>query len=271
MQRVLRGTSATISVTWLDSEGSAASAPGPVTVGVTRADGSEVVAPGTATTAGPGVGQYTFTLTAAQTALLDELSAVWSAGGSTRTTTIEVVGGYYFSVAEARSTDASLADPARYPTAEVVAARTEVEEEFERICAVSFVPRFRRAEVRGRLLPDPLIRTLRSVTVGNVAYTTDQVAAVAADRAGVVRLPSGAVVGYEHGWDAPPADLRRAAITRLRSRLNAAKSAIPDRAASFTVAEGGTYRLNTAGENKTGIDDIDAVLAGYHHRYPAVG
>jgi hypothetical protein len=266
VQRVLRGTSATVEVEWLDSEGSAVPPP-TVTVGVTRANGTVLVPAGTVTAPN---GSYT--LTPAQTALLDELTLTWTSVDSVRTATVEVVGGFYFSLAQARSVDRSLEDVSRYPTAEVLATRQEVEEEFEAICEVSFVPRFRRAVLRGRVLPDPLVRRIRSVSVGGVAYTAAQVAAVSFDPAGVVNLPTRgeAVIEYEHGWDAPPADLRRAAITRLRSRLNAAKSAIPERATSFSFTEGGGYRLDTPGEHKTGIPDVDAVLERYQHRSPVV-
>ncbi len=272
MQRILRGTTATLRWTKLDADGSPTAAVPTTTVEVRRADGNVLVAAGTATQAGSSASERTFALTSAQTALLDVLTAVWTDGDVVQETRVEIVGGFYFSLAQARSVDRSLEDVSRYPTAEVLATRQEVEEEFEAICEVSFVPRFRRVVLRGRALPDPLVRRIRSVNVGGVAYTAAQVAAVSFDPAGIVNLPTRgeATIEYEHGWDAPPADLRRAAITRLRSRLNAAKSAIPERATSFSFTEGGGYRLDTPGEHKTGIPDVDAVLERYQRRSPVV-
>ncbi|MGL1227153.1 hypothetical protein ACSTKV_22890, partial [Vibrio parahaemolyticus] len=52
------------------------------------------------------------------------------------------------------------------------------------------------------------------------------------------------VIEYTAGWDAPPAELKDAALLRLRSVLNRATTIVPNRATSF-VAEGGvTYRLD---------------------------
>ncbi|MGF1954189.1 hypothetical protein, partial [Lactococcus lactis] len=74
------------------------------------------------------------------------------------------------------------------------------------------------------------------------------------------------VIEYTAGWDAPPAELKDAALLRLRSVLNRATTIVPNRATSF-VAEGGvTYRLDTAAAFKTGIPDVDAVYDRYSTR-----
>lgn len=288
-QQILRGVAGTLSWQNLGSDGEAAAPAGAVTVTVTRADGT-AIATGAATS-GTGSDPRTYTLTAANNGVLDLLTVVWTdAGdGSTHTTYVEVVGGYYFTVAEARASDASLTDTSKYPTAAIVAARREVEEEFERICQVAFVPRFATVTFDGSggaslLLDRSPIRAIRSVrdyTDGDsyTAWTVDELAAIvltewgsATSRAGkTFRAGSqNLVVAFEHGMTRPPAEVKRAALTRLRSRLNWAKSGIPDRATSFSVAEGGTYQLSTAGAFSTGIPDVDAVLARYSRRVPGV-
>jgi hypothetical protein len=45
-----------------------------------------------------------------------------------------------------------------------------------------------------------------------------------------------------------------------------AKTGVPDRAISFQVADGGSYRLAMPGAYSTGIPEIDAVYARYSLR-----
>ncbi len=44
------------------------------------------------------------------------------------------------------------------------------------------------------------------------------------------------------------------------------KTGIPTTASSFTVADGGTYRLDLPGAWKTGLPQVDAVYARYSRR-----
>ena len=286
-QRVLRGVAASLSFTNVDQNGTPVAAAGAVTAGVTRADGTEVLAAGSATTSG-GTGVYLRALTAAQTALLGQLTATWTDAGdsSTHTTTVEVVGGYYFSLAEARAADTTLADDTRYPDATVLRFRQQVEVECEEICGQAFVPRYRRVRVDGNgsnglLLPDPRARAVRSLRIYSgiayQAYSADELADLVVTDAGEVLRSSGAVfpsgddnilVEYEHGWDAPPADLKEAALTRLRYRLTAARSAIPDRATSMQTEGGMTFRLDRPDRRKTGIPEVDATYGRYSATSP---
>lgn len=266
-QRILRGVAAQLTLGLLDADGAAADAAGALTVEVRRSDGTVVVAAGSATEH-PGTGSYRRALTPAQNNELDELTATWTDAGdaSTHTTAHEVVGAYYFDLAAMRASDPSLADATRYPAADLLAARQEVEEEAERICGQAFVPRFRRAtvaDVAGELeLTDHRIRSVRSLGVGSI--TVDPTKISIAGRVLSGSWPSGtATVAYTYGWDAPPADLRRAALTRLRHKVNASRSGVPDRAVSFAVAEGGTYRLDTPSATRTGLPEVDAVYARY--------
>jgi len=268
-------------VTLLDQDGDAAEPGGAVTVHVQKADGTDVLAAGTATSSG-GTGIRTVGLTAAQTATLELLTATWADAGdsSTHTTYVEIVGGYLFTVAEARASDPTLADPGRYPASLVVAKRREVDEEFSWICDQAFTRRYRRVAVDGSggrelRLPDNTLRAVRSVRVYDdtrssyTAFDAGELAELTVHEDRLVERPPGkvfpwgrgnVVVEYEHGWDRPPEELKRAAITRLRYLLNAARSGIPDRATSFTSTEAGTFRLDTARPRRTGFPDIDAVL-----------
>lgn len=264
-----------------------------VTVAVADANGT-AVASGNAVSAGSG--SYTFALPAQ--ASLASLTTAWSAtiGGAAvvESDQVEVVGGFVFSLAEGRASDASLADTGKYATAELVAARVEVEVELERICQRAFVPRYRRAVLDGSggtdlLLPDGGdatiaglqlrgVRTIRSAKMAPrtgqtfVALSAPQLAALAVTRDGMLRRTDGnawteglsnVVLEYEYGSDAPPEDLKRAALVRFRSRLNIHRTGIPDRATSYTAVDGGTYRLSMPGADSTGIPEVDAVYARY--------
>lgn len=280
-QQILRGVSATLSWQPQGSDGEPAAPSGTVTIGVTKADGTTVVAAATATS-GSTTAARTYSL-AAQTAL-ELLTATWTDSGdsSTASTLIEVVGGYYFSVADLVARDSNLADAAKYPTTRVVAVRREVEAEFEQITNTAWVPRYRRVQVVGTgfchlFLPDVAVRTVRSVrwydTDGTTytVFTAAELAEIVVSTHGGLYRSSGwcagrpYVVEYEHGHDAPPADLRDAAITRLRHRLNSHRSGIPDRATSMSTEAGQSYSLATPGQRGfiTGIPDVDVVLGRY--------
>lgn len=288
-QQILRGVAATLSWQNVDSDGTAAAPAGAVTVTVTRADGT-VIATDAATT-GSSTAPRTYTLTATDNTLLDFLTAVWTdAGdGSTHTTYIEVVGGFYFSIAEARASDTTLADTTKYPDPLIIATRREVEEEFERICDRAFVPRYRRQTFTGTgstslLLDRPNTTAIRSVWNYSdlstyTAWTADELASLVLEEWGVISSRTGVsfawgnrnlVVAYEHGLPRPPAEVKRAALQRIRYRLNMARTGIPDRATSFSVTEGGTYSLDTAAADKTGMPEVDAVLGRWSSRVPGV-
>lgn len=290
-QRIVRGATATLSWQPYDGDGEPAAPAGAVTVGVDQADGTELVAAGTAT-AGTGSDPHTYQLAAANNTVLTELHATWTDTGdsSTATTVIAVVGAPYFSVAYARAKVPELSDTVKYPTATIVAARAAAETDIEEITQVAFVPQFRRATFDGPgqaslLLPTPVVRRVRSVIEldddGTVAHTwtADQLAGIAVTdtgrivhRGGIV-FPAGdqnLVVEWEHGHTLPPPDVRAAALTLVRERLNRPRSAIPDRATRFQITDGGTYALATAGRRSTGNPDVDAVLARHSLDTPGI-
>src|SRR5215207_10936678 len=96
--RILLGTPGTISEQWY--EAGAPVDPGTVTIGITRAAGTTLVAAGTATT-GSGTGARSFSLTTTHTALLDRLKVTWTTSAKgTRTSYVEVVGDFLFVIDE---------------------------------------------------------------------------------------------------------------------------------------------------------------------------
>ena len=288
-QRVLQGAPAALTVTLADQDGTPAAAVGALTVAVSQADGTVVLAAGTATTAG-ATGTYTAALTAAQTAALNLLTAVWTDGGNARTVTTkhEIVGGFFFNIADARgSNDGLISNTTKYPDPAILATRQEVEEEAERICDVAFVPRYNRAVLDGiatpeMVLPHNRIRVVRSIRIFPVpgatpytALTTTQLAGLVIDDDGMIHRTDfgffdegrgNIIVEYEHGHDQPPADVRRAGLTRLRSRLNLEKSGVNERATTFTAENGQSYKLSVADAYRTGIPEVDAAYERYSYR-----
>jgi hypothetical protein len=264
-----------------------------VTVAVTDANGA-AVSSGNATSAGAGTGRYTYPLPGQAT--LSHLTVAWTAtiaGASVvETDYCEVVGGFFFRLAEARSSDTSLVNPGDYSAAQLELARLETEVECEEICDRAFVPRYRRVVLDGTgttdiTLPDADLRTVRAARISPApgqaftVFTSDELAAVKlvgdrelrrTDSGNVWTFGTGNVIlEYEYGFDRPPDDLRRAALVRVRTRLNIHRTGIPDRATSFTVAEGGVFRLDMPGPYKTGLPEVDAVYGRYSLRSGAGG
>lgn len=285
-QVVLQGVAATLEWRNVDQDGEAAE-PGTVTVGVTRADGTVLIAAGTATTTVSGeVGLRRKTLTAAQTAELDQLTATWTDAGdsSAHTTTVDIVGGHLFTITEARESDPEIAD--NFTTAEIIEARADVTEEVEWICARAFTPRYARATVDGTgdrelWLPGADdgrandLRTIEAVSIDGTALTAGELAELTLADDKIVYAAEGdswefgtrnLVVAWTYGLDRPQRHLKRAVLHRLRHRLHEGTSGIPARATNFSSTEGGTFALDTAGLYKTGIPDIDAVYGRYSKR-----
>ncbi|MGC5664931.1 hypothetical protein ACN261_31575 [Micromonospora sp. WMMD723] len=268
----------------------------PVTVIGTDVDG-DLLFTGTAT-AGTG-GEWTYTMPA-QTQL-SLIGVTWSGTVAgvpvVEYDQVEVVGGFLFGLRQARDSDSTLRDTARYPTADLVRVRTEVEQECEWICDQAWVPRYRRVVLDGTGTPDLVlptggdqwragtlmrgIRAVRAVAVAPrvgqpaVPLSAGQLAALAVRADGTLRRTDDAVwtagdgnvvVEYEYGADGAPADLVRAALTRFRDRINFDKKQVPDRAVSFTIQDMGTYRLSLPDAYRTGIPEVDAAYGRYSRR-----
>lgn len=198
----------------------------------------------------------------------------WVAGTTaTDVTRFEVVGGFLFTIPEARGSDFDLADRDRFPAVEVRHYREVVEDEFEAITGRSFVPRVARV-----LVEADGTRTLFSGYFDAMAVKAVDGPSGALDPEGWTvnafgvltapyDLPEGDryAVTLAYGFPQVPEDVKRAGLLRLRSLLTAERSGIPDRATAFVAAEGGNFTLATAGRNgwETGIPEVDAALKRY--------
>lgn len=296
LTRIAKSAAGTLSHTFLVDEIPADSTT-TVTYAVVDAAGNSV-ASGNATHGDPGA--YSFVLPA-QSAL-NALTVTWSAtvaGSATAATTYaEIVGGFLFSLQQARASDSVLADNGDYTTTDLIGGRLEVETECENICDLAFVPRYDRVVLDGTGTSEILlkhsdpgrsvaeVRTVRSVSMADspdgafTDFTSGELADLAVAADGTLRRTGGdvftegrgnLVVEFEYGLDRPPVDLVRQAMVRLRTVLNIPKSGVPDRASSFTVTEGGTFRLDMPGPFKTGIPSVDAAYGRYSRRSTGSG
>lgn len=262
---------------------------------VTSAVGA-TVASGNATVVGSGSGQVTLSVPGQASVDLLTVAITATVGGVSVIgyDTVEVVGGFFFELAEGRASDSSLADVERYPTSTLEWARAATEYECEMICDRSFVARYAYFTLDGTgtgniVLPGPDIDRsfrdfvrLRSLSVAPqvdetfVDFTAGQLADVAVDPDGTAIRSSGDVFtwgrqnvrgGYEYGRaGAIPRDLREATLTRFRTWCNVRRSGVPDRATSYTTVDGSTYRIALPGANATGIPDVDAIYSRYSFR-----
>jgi len=202
VERCLQGAPITVEWSPVDQYGDPSDTdPGTVTVAVTRADGTVLVAAGAATD-GAGVAPRTFTITAAQTgAQLDQLEVAWStvAAGVVHRTLVDIVGGVYCSLAEVRD-PLTGKDKDRFTAGAVHQARVEVEGLIERACghAVSFVPRFSVYQFptyadSGLTVPHLFLRRVRWVS-----YRSTVGAVVPVDISGGVLIEPSGTVALHH-------------------------------------------------------------------------
>jgi hypothetical protein len=284
--RVLRTSKTTLQrAFYLDEV--ATDATGAVQVTVTRDDGT-VLQSGAAT--GPDVNhQYSYLFNGSD--VVDRVTVSWSAtvGGDAvilDQDVIEIAGGFYFGLAEARQVDAVFANTVKYPTADVVEVRTQTEDEAEIITGQAFVPRFEREVLTGTgdrplRLRWPRLRKVRALTVGGSAFTSTQLAGIGPDPLGLIRTlgtwpwwgVGNVVVEYEHGMDRPPPDVVRAAKTRWRSLMfeRRTRTPLPDRSEAFARTEAGLVKYGQEGADATGIPAVDAVYARWMNPRPGFG
>lgn len=258
--QALVGVAANLDVSFLDQDGDLVAAVGTVTVDVARADGT-AIATGASTT-NPSTGVYRYALSAANNTLLDLLTLTWKDGGTTRAATVhEIVGGYYFSVADLRAFDTTLTDSDKYSNADLRQARDETEHEFEDITGCAWVPRYLRYRCSGTGSPQLILpvwapRSVRTVRVYSdatsyTAFTADELAAINTDDTGIATRTDGSawphgcenlVLEVEHGYSRPTPDLLHAAKQRSRYRLNMERSRNREQAVRVTV-DGATYEM----------------------------
>jgi hypothetical protein len=303
MERILRGTAATISVTFYLDGTATDPSPDSATVEVLRSDGTQLVAATSATNA--GVGKFTFQLTPTHSALLDVLTARWTAtiGGQAQTleTEVEIAGGFYFSIAELRAKYPDVADPTEFPAAAIAEERATAEDTIERACSVAFVPRMRREAFTAPVMPvnsyastdwygrpqggawrnlndlflgRSAVRTIRSVTVDGAPLASQDLAALVLHDGRWLYRPTGwlpsstgtpdnIVVTYEHGLDSPPRRIRDAAMLLAQVRL--VGDDLSPRATRVRIRHVGDVALAdpTAPGAVTGIPEVDAAIEAY--------
>jgi hypothetical protein len=271
-----------------DHVGAAVSPGGTVTVDVVRADGSTVATALATTASGAPDWTYEATLTATQVGSSpDQLTATWKTGSTVLgVTTVDVAGGIYWTIAEARASDPILTDRTKYSDAAMAATRVIVEREAERICGVAFVPRYRSIKLDGTgdralVLPDAAIRSVVSASVDGTALTAGELAVlrIAPDRTVTrddatswTRGSQNVTITYLHGHTMPPPDLVDAALWRMLDLLQTPmRTRTLDRATRMTVETGVTYDLSMPGALTTGLPHVDAVYARYSERRSALG
>lgn len=290
--RVLAGTPAEAEVTFY--QGGMVADPGTVTLSARRADG-DVFTPA-ASVAGSGAAPRTLALSIAETSQIDVIDLTWTSESlGALTTRVETVGDRIFTIDELRAFGGDrieaaqgLHNAARYPVAAIEDARRRVEDGFEEICEVAFFPRLKIATLSGDgscsiFLPGLRTTEVRFVQVRSGSawtdFTEDELADLDLSLWGELSRYSGTWargrrnvrVGFVHGYERVPEEIRRAGLILARTQL--IESNVSDRNMSVS-SEDGTFRLATAGVTRGswyGLPLVDSVLARYREHVPAVG
>jgi hypothetical protein len=266
MERVVRGRSSTLYKTFF-VDGVATDPTGTPTVTVTRLSDGSTVTTG-AVTNEAAAGTWSVTIPATSNLLLDTLTVDWAAtvNGVSQEflDTVEVAGDVIFSLADARNVPGLAAkfndDSYKISSAQILAARTEVERALEHELQFAMVPRYTLETVRGDgtrtvLLKWPHLRAIRSVSVNGVALGVSDVALISASVSGSLYYPNGwtvggydnITVGYEYGLGVPPPRAKDVALALTKRALTGAPA--DDRAQTMSTDEQTTtFYVPGAGE-----------------------
>jgi hypothetical protein len=290
---VLAANPATVTAVFKDTSDTTVD-PGTVTVNVTRLDGTAVVT-GAATTSGTGAAARTYLLTSTHTALLDTLTVTFASASLSQSVseTVEVVGAFLFTEAEARAFDGGAMTEAKVTDAALEEARARITDEFESICGVSFVPRYRLDTFSGLGYVNLALHRMKVTDIRSVEYRTSGAATWTAydaddladiyieDHGWILRESRGTFltgrrnirIGYEHGFTQPPHDIKWAALKAARDEL--IPSNINDRAISITTEQGSeqlwTPNYSGRGAAVHKLLSVDTVLQRYvGYRVPVV-
>jgi hypothetical protein len=249
-------------------------APGTVTCTITRADGTAVATGRACTTSTSAV---TCELTTAEAQTLDVLSAVWSVNGVVRHRSWHrIVGAFPFSIPELAKR-AGIAEG--FDRAELRTERDRITDLVEEYVG-AVVPRYDLEQWRGtggftHALAHRPLRRIRSLIVDgdpDDIVDLDEVDYAAGVVSGDVLFHGDCVLGYEHGRDLPPADLRDAMLTAAADRLLREWSTIGPRVRSISDGMGVTQQLSYAGkDHPTGLDEVDAIIMRYSRRGHGIG
>lgn len=264
-QRIVAGVAATLTWQATDQNGEPAD-PGTTTVAVTGSAGTVVLAAGTATTTS---GTARTVDIAAQD--VDELTVVWTGATATATTYVDVVGGVYFTVDQARAAQPNIANVATFTAARVIEKRTEVATLFEQRTDMAFVPRFAALTTNKRATATrTAIRSVKWAQTVSGDYITDTTELARVEQWGVRCAAHIDRVGVIFGFDTPPADVVDKAMLYCRHLLTESSSGIDMRVLATSTPDGQVTRFATPGAGKwiTGIPEIDEVLIAYRDHIP---
>ncbi len=246
---------------------------------VVREDGTALTS-AVVSQANTGTGVYQAAITTTHTAALDWLQITWTGTMATGQVqvyrdVVEVVGAHYVTIPELRA-QPGLSDTSKYPVALMREMRDEFESMVENVCSTAFVRRYQRDRIDGNGrkslgLSRRNPRAVIAVTInGTVAAETFDLypQGMIVRRATTFPLPDSTNgyrnigAAYEHGYDAPPPQLKRQALKVIRADLLAYNSGVPDNAISQTF-DGTTIRYSTpdpARGRPTGILSLDPIL-----------
>ena len=273
--RVLKNTGpTTLTKTWYQ-DGVAAD-PGTMTVGAVDAvTGATIIASSTAVDTDNGDGTFAHALPVQSEVRLIDFT--WTVGSESQTDRIEVVGGWLFPIAELQAFHNS--DLSSYSVAELVKIRDGITDEFEEICGVSFVPRYRFEKHSGQggyalQLNRPRIQEVLSMTISGTSktasnYVPDEVApfihATTDWFAPATRSqPLNVEVAYRHGFETVPGDIRRAALVAAheRAKKDITGAGVPYTASSWNDGTGQyvSFGANSSTMRWYGIPEVDGVL-----------
>lgn len=274
-------------------DGVSTPADGAVTIGITKADGTALVAAGTATTHGT-LGAYSYIL--APQASLNLLTATWTGafGGvvMSQQDQIELVGNVYVSLSELATMDGL----STTPVATLAKWRRVFEEKAESYCGVAFVPRYARQTAVGNgltsiLLPTignvtPRLRTLLSASAVDTAgvatpftltnWRFTDYGQITSDGDVFTRSVNGErnlIFEHEHGLDAPPFDIAQACSEFVAAKVLQSTNRHARDLLSETNPSGISQHWSTPDPDAgrpTGLLDCDAALNNYGRRAPAV-
>ncbi|CAB4218402.1 hypothetical protein UFOVP1608_26 [uncultured Caudovirales phage] len=291
MERLLAGQPGTLTFNLYDEDGALTDVDVDTDVTVSITDSAELeVNTGTATApVDPTVGVYTYVVPKTVTADLDTYTVEWTftldAVERTISTQFESVGGHLFEIADFRAVDSVLVDADAYPSAKIRQARVNAEQTIETAAHVAFVPRVSTRTLSGDntttlVVPDSHIRSIYSVSIDDVDLTEGEMLYVEIEDSGIIKRTDGnlwtdgfknIVIRYEHGWDAPPERIRKAAMLLAYEAL--VPSQLNPRATSQST-DLGEFRISVANMDKdrfTGIPEVDAAIMQFGSFRPSVG
>lgn len=288
MLSILRSTGTRLTHSFY-SDGVLVDADSTVTVGITKADGSALVASGTAT-GHPSTGTYTYDL--APQANLNILTVTWTGTFSTlvqsQADTVEIVGGFYLSLAEMRTIPGLEMSPSNDV---LTAKRRAFEQLVERYCGVQFVRRYYRETIPGRWTQQSQLTkrparvllsakttdtngTVTTYTTTNWGFTTGNTLVTDGDiLAGSLYGADNLTFEYEYGYDYPDADLVEASKIWIGYELLKDRSQTGRNYSARTTPEGYTETPiipDWDAGRPTGLVDVDNVLNAIGRRTPAI-